>query len=53
MQWYEALTDDISMKEIYSHKELIGKLKNLKAGLSDGTYNWILSSLVREGQLFR
>lgn len=26
MQWYEALTDDISMKDIYSHKELIGKL---------------------------
>ncbi len=53
MQWYEALIDDISKKDIYSHKELIGKLKNLKAGLSDGTYNWILSSLVREGQLFR
>lgn len=23
MQWYEALTDDISMKDIYSHKELM------------------------------
>lgn len=53
MQWYEALVDDITAEEVYSRKELVSKLKHLKSDLSDGTYNWILSSLVYDGQLRR
>lgn len=53
MQWYEALVDDITEKDVYSRKELVDMLRNLKADLSDGTYNWILGSLVSDGQLIR
>ncbi len=53
MQWYEALVDDFTEKDVYSRKELVGMLRNLKADLSDGTYNWILGSLVNDGQLIR
>lgn len=53
MQWYEALVDDITEKDVYSRKELVDMLRNLKANLSDGTYNWILGRLVSDGQLIR
>lgn len=45
--------DDITEKDVYSRKELVDMLRNLKADLPDGTYNWILGRLVSDGQLIR
>lgn len=45
--------DDITEKDVYLRKELVDMLRNLKADLSDGTYNWILGRLVSDGQLIR
>lgn len=53
MQWYEALVGEITEKDAYSRKELVDMLRKLKSDLSDGTYNWILGSLVSDGQLIR
>ena len=53
MQWYEALVDSITENDVYSRQELVGMLRSLKSDLSDGTYNWILGSLVSDGKLVR
>lgn len=53
MRWYEELLDCIDDKKIYCHKELIDELRMLKTGLSDNTYHWAISRLVRSGVLTR
>ena len=53
VQWYEEVLGRIDHKKIYSHKELISELKRLKTYLSDSTYHWAVSGLVREGALTR
>ncbi|MDO4809182.1 MAG: hypothetical protein Q4A04_04345 [Eubacteriales bacterium] len=53
MQWYEEVTSRIDDKKIYCHKELIDELKMLKTGLSDNTYHWAISRMVRNGLLTR
>ena len=53
MQWYETVLDNIEGKKIYSHKTLIAELKILKPDLSDNTYHWALTALVRSGRLTR
>ena len=53
MQWYEHIKNGLKCGEIYSHKELIDKLKLLKPDLADSTYHWAISGLVRGGQIIR
>lgn len=53
MQWYEEILDDMDDQKVFSHKMLIDELKRLKPDLSDNTYHWALSSLVRMGSLTR
>ena len=53
MQWYEGLLDELDTNHTYSHKELIAMLKRKKPDLSESTYHWSVSSLVRDGKLFR
>lgn len=53
MQWYEELLDRLYDKKIYSHKELKDELRMLKTGLSESTYHWAISGLVRDGALTR
>ena len=53
MHWYEEMLDCIDDKRTYGHKELVDELKMLKRGLSESTYHWAISSLVRDGALTR
>ena len=53
MQWYEEVLDRIDDKKIYCHKELMDELKMLKTDLSESTYHWAISGLVRNGVLTR
>lgn len=53
MQWYEEVLAHIDGKKIYSHKELIDELRMLKPGVSENTYHWAISGLVKEGKLTR
>ena len=53
MQWYEEVLDRIDDKKIYCHKELVDELRKLKTGLSESTYHWAISGLVRDGALTR
>ena len=53
MQWYEEVIGRIDDKKIYSHKELMDELRMLKTDLSDSTYHWAISGLVRDGALTR
>lgn len=52
MQWYEEMLRYMEKKS-YTHKELADKLKNIRSNLSESTYHWAISSLVREGVLAR
>lgn len=53
MKWYEEVLDRIDDKRSYCHKELMDKLRTLKTGLSESTYHWAISKLVRDGALAR
>ena len=53
MLWYDELFEYIDDKKTYSHKELVEELRDLNPDLSDSSYHWAVSSLVREGKLFR
>lgn len=53
MQWYEEVTNRIDDKKTYCHRELIDKLKMLKTDLSENTYHWAISRMVRDGSLIR
>ena len=53
MQWYEEVLDRIDDKKIYCHKELMDELRKLKTDLSESTYHWAISGLVRDGGLTR
>ena len=53
MQWYEEVANRIDDKKTYCHKELIDELKMLKTGLSENTYHWAISRMVRDGSLTR
>ncbi len=53
MQWYEEVLNRIDDKKTYCHKELMDELRMLKTGLSDSTYHWVISGLVRDGALIR
>lgn len=53
MPWYKEVLDRIDEKRIYCHKELMDELKTLKTDLSESTYHWAISGLVRDGALTR
>ena len=53
MQWYEQIENVLKSGETYSHKELLDELRTMKPDLSESTYHWSISSLVREGKLRR
>jgi len=53
MQWYEEVIDRIDDKKTYCHKDLIDELRMLKTDLSESTYHWAISGLVRNGALTR
>lgn len=53
MQWYDQIDKVMESGETYSHKELKDELKTLRPDLSDSTYHWAISRLVRDGQLTR
>ena len=53
MQWYEEIIERIDDKNTYCHKELVNELKMLKPDLSENTYHWTISRMVRDGSLTR
>ncbi|MBP5385513.1 MAG: hypothetical protein J6Y57_11170 [Lachnospiraceae bacterium] len=53
MQWYELLIDELDSDRIYSHKELTDILQQKRPDLALSTYHWSISSLVRDGKLYR
>ena len=53
MHGYESIIDDLESKQIYSHKELLDRIRQIKPDLADSSYHWIISCLVRDGKLFR
>ena len=53
MQWYEKLVDRMDDKKTYRHKELTDELRKLKNDLSESTYHWAISRMVRDGLLTR
>ena len=53
MQWYEEVLDHVKTGRIYCHRELLDELKSLKSGLSESSYHWAISGLVRDGALIR
>ncbi|MBR1633464.1 MAG: hypothetical protein IJ682_00215 [Lachnospiraceae bacterium] len=53
MQWYEKVIDRIDDKKTYCHKELMDELRMLKTDLSESTYHWAISKLIRDGALTR
>ena len=53
MRWYEEVLDRIDDKRVYSHKELMDELRVLRTGLSESTYHWAISGLVRDGAITR
>ena len=53
MQWYEKVLSRMDQEKVYSHKELIDELRTLKTDLSDSSYQWAISGLVRDGALIR
>lgn len=53
MQWYEEVINRIDDRTTYCHRELMEKLRMLKAGLSENSYHWAISALVRNGTLTR
>ena len=48
-----CVLDRIDDKKTYCHKELMDELRLLKADLSDSSYHWAISGLVRDGALTR
>lgn len=53
MQWYQEVLDRIDYKKTYCHSELIDELRMLKPDLSESSYHWAISRLVRNGPLTR
>lgn len=53
MQWYDQIENVLKCGKTYSHKELTVELKSLKPDLSDSTYHWTISRLVRDGRIIR
>ena len=53
MQWYEQIENLLKCGETYSHKELTDELRKMNPDLSDSTYHWAISNLVREGRIIR
>lgn len=53
VQWYEEVANHLDEKMTYCHKDLMEKLKILKPDLSESTYHWAISKLVRDGVLTR
>ena len=53
MQWYDQIENVLKCGKTYSHKELIVELESLKPDLSDSTYHWTISRLVRDGRIIR
>ena len=53
MQWYEEVASRINNKKAYCHRELVDELKMLKTDLSENTYHWAISRMVRDGVLTR
>lgn len=53
MPWYDEVPNRIESNKTYCHKEMIDDLKTLRGDLSDSTYHWAISGLVRDGVLAR
>ncbi len=53
VSWYEEVIGRLDEKKSYCHKDLMDKLKKLKNDLSESTYHWAISKLVRDGVLIR
>ena len=53
MQWYENVLSRMDGQRVYSHKDLMDELKLMKTNLSDSSYHWAITGLVREGALIR
>ena len=53
MQGYEAVIENINKGRTYTHKELCELLKGIKPDLSNSSYHWMISCLVRDGKLSR
>lgn len=53
MQWYKEVIGRIDGNRVYSRKELISELKMLKSDVSESTYHWAVTRLVRDGILIK
>lgn len=53
MSWYDTTVNTLKAAKVYSHNELVGKLRDTKPGLSSSGYHWAISSMVHDGLLVR
>lgn len=53
MQWYDSAAGVLEQGKVYSHGELVEKLKDEKPGLSRSGYHWAINSMAQDGLLIR
>ena len=53
MVWYDAALQKMNQGEIYSHKDLVGLLRQEKPGLGRSGYHWAIDKLLQKGELKR
>ena len=53
MPWYEHIKNILKYERTYSYKDLKNELKSIRPNLSEGSYQWAISSLVRDGDIIR
>lgn len=53
MQWYERTAQSLAGGAYYSHQDLIGRLRQDYPKLSDNSYHWAVSGLLKSGKIIR
>ena len=53
MQWYERTAQSLAGGTYYSHQDLIGRLRQDYPKLSDNSYHWAVSGLLKSGKIIR
>lgn len=53
MIWYEDAVNELDTEKTYTHSGIIIEFQRLRPDLSENTFNWGLSALLRKGDLVR
>lgn len=53
MPWYDATANVLERGKIYTHDELVDRLRDTKPGLTGSGYHWAISSMAQDGLLTR